>query len=334
MRQTPINQQLRGVNLGGWLVLEKWMTPSLFVGMQAKDEYSFCLEKGINAQKSLEKHWSTFITEADFRWLSEHGINAVRIPVGYWIFGDVSPFVGNVQYLDWAFTMAKKYHLKVLIDLHAAPGSQNGFDHSGRVGAVNWFKRANRNETQAVLEKLVKRYGKHESLWGIELLNEPAIWWYLRYFVLRSWTKRVVASLTSSESHTFRIIFSDAYVPWFMSGLLKHSKHSVMDIHHYQCFSRRHKQKSLDEHLEIARSMRARIDAWQIKQPVIIGEWSLVFDHASLKGTNRRKSEMIYGQAQLQAFENAAGWFFWSYKMEGQGGWNFRYCVDNGYLKF
>ena len=30
-------QKLRGVNLGGWLVLEKWMTPSLFEGLQATD---------------------------------------------------------------------------------------------------------------------------------------------------------------------------------------------------------------------------------------------------------------------------------------------------------
>lgn len=29
---------LQGVNLGGWLVLEKWMTPSLFDGTTAADE--------------------------------------------------------------------------------------------------------------------------------------------------------------------------------------------------------------------------------------------------------------------------------------------------------
>ena len=33
---------LRGVNLGGWLVLEKWMTPSLFDGTAAADETYFC----------------------------------------------------------------------------------------------------------------------------------------------------------------------------------------------------------------------------------------------------------------------------------------------------
>ena len=34
---TPTTR-LRGVNLGGWLVLEKWMTASLFDGLEATDE--------------------------------------------------------------------------------------------------------------------------------------------------------------------------------------------------------------------------------------------------------------------------------------------------------
>lgn len=38
--------KLRGVNLGGWLVLEKWITPSLFAGLRATDETSYCVELG------------------------------------------------------------------------------------------------------------------------------------------------------------------------------------------------------------------------------------------------------------------------------------------------
>ena len=38
--------RLRGVNLGGWLVLEKWMTPSLFEGLSATDETTWCAELG------------------------------------------------------------------------------------------------------------------------------------------------------------------------------------------------------------------------------------------------------------------------------------------------
>ena len=31
--------KVKGVNLGNWLVLEKWMSPELFEGTTAEDEY-------------------------------------------------------------------------------------------------------------------------------------------------------------------------------------------------------------------------------------------------------------------------------------------------------
>ena len=39
-------KKLHGVNLSGWLVLEEWMTPSVFEGLKAVDETSFCVEMG------------------------------------------------------------------------------------------------------------------------------------------------------------------------------------------------------------------------------------------------------------------------------------------------
>lgn len=56
MSKQPI-LKLRGVNLGGWLVLEKWMTPSLFEGLQAVDETSYCVELGACAEQTLTAHW-------------------------------------------------------------------------------------------------------------------------------------------------------------------------------------------------------------------------------------------------------------------------------------
>lgn len=34
-----MNKKIKGVNLGGWLVLEKWMSPHLFDETNADDEY-------------------------------------------------------------------------------------------------------------------------------------------------------------------------------------------------------------------------------------------------------------------------------------------------------
>ncbi len=43
----------------------------------------------------------------------------------------IAPFVpGVAQYLDQAIEMAAATNIRVIICLHAAPGSQNGFEHS------------------------------------------------------------------------------------------------------------------------------------------------------------------------------------------------------------
>lgn len=59
-------------------------------------------------------------------------LNHVRIPIGYWAFevGPGEPFIqGQLPYLEKAVQWAGNYGLKVIVDLHGAPGSQNGFVH-------------------------------------------------------------------------------------------------------------------------------------------------------------------------------------------------------------
>ncbi|WP_218834972.1 hypothetical protein [Paenibacillus sp. E222] len=35
-------KRIKGVNLGNWLVLEKWMNPTMFAGTECEDETWFC----------------------------------------------------------------------------------------------------------------------------------------------------------------------------------------------------------------------------------------------------------------------------------------------------
>jgi aryl-phospho-beta-D-glucosidase BglC (GH1 family) len=62
-----------------------------------------------------QDHWSTYITEDDFAFMSANGLNAVRIPVGWWIASDPNPpapFVGgSLQALDNAFRWAAYVHI-------------------------------------------------------------------------------------------------------------------------------------------------------------------------------------------------------------------------------
>jgi glucan 1,3-beta-glucosidase len=66
-------KKMRGVNLGSWLVLEKWMVPSLFEGTAATDETTWCAELGPAAAEKLRAHWNSWITESDFAWLAARG---------------------------------------------------------------------------------------------------------------------------------------------------------------------------------------------------------------------------------------------------------------------
>ena len=109
----------------------------------------------------------------DFQNIAAHGLNTVRIPVPYFIFGDREPYSGCIEYLDKAFDWAGKYGLKILIDLHTAPGGQNSYDNGGLEGVCKWSQQPDEVEfVLTVLERLAMRYRDREELFGIEVLKE------------------------------------------------------------------------------------------------------------------------------------------------------------------
>lgn len=167
--------KIKGVNLGNWLVLEKWMSPALFDGTTAEDEYYLPRQLSKEVYEARIKiHRSEYITERDFVTIKSKGMEAVRIPVPYFIFGDREPFIGCIEELDKAFCWAERYGLKVLIDLHTAPLGQNGFDNGGICGVCKWSQSPEEVEfVFTVLARLAERYGNRDGLWGIEVLNEP-----------------------------------------------------------------------------------------------------------------------------------------------------------------
>jgi glucan 1,3-beta-glucosidase len=214
---------LRGVNLGGWLLLEKWMKPSLFEGLAATDETTWCAELGPKAPAKLRAHWENFITREDFAWLAGVGINAVRIPVGHWIFGppypyhpkygqSPHPFVeGGLDILDQAFQWATEFGLSVVLDFHAAPGCQNGFDNGGIMDVVEWHtKEEYLAHSVTVLGRLAERYHTQPNLYGIELLNEPR--WDVPTDLLQGFNLRAYDAIRKfCPAEQVAIVFHDGF---------------------------------------------------------------------------------------------------------------------------
>lgn len=97
----PFYNQIRGVNLGGWMVLEPWITPSLFYQFLGKDEsstaldiYSFCKVLGPKeANKQLRRHWDTWLTEDIINELAQsNAVNSLRLPVGDYMYQPYGPY--------------------------------------------------------------------------------------------------------------------------------------------------------------------------------------------------------------------------------------------------
>ena len=127
-------------------------------------------------ESRMEKHWSTWITADDFAEIAGNGLNLVRIPIGYWSVSPIAgePYVqGAYEYLGKAIEWAGYNGIKVLIDLHGAPGSQNGFDNSGRKGAIDWTQGDTIDQTHTALNKIRNDHASNPAVVAIELVNEP-----------------------------------------------------------------------------------------------------------------------------------------------------------------
>ncbi len=81
---------------------------------------------------------------------------------------------GAWTYFLRALTWAKKYNINVIVDLHCAPGSQNGYDNSGQLtnNPVWALNKSNVTRTIDTIKYIAKTVGNQVSV--IELLNEAA----------------------------------------------------------------------------------------------------------------------------------------------------------------
>ncbi|HSW66472.1 MAG TPA: glycoside hydrolase family 5 protein [Bacillota bacterium] len=333
MQQKP----LKGVNLGGWLVLEKWITPSLFADTTAVDEYTFCKQASKRELTRLQHFRDSFITKQDFVWLAAQGIQAVRLPIGYWVFGDAAPYQPTSDYVNSAFAWANETGIKILLDLHGVPGSQNGKDHSGQKGTVAWSQNTDDvSRTLRVVRRLAERYGRNQALLGISLLNEPAR--LLPKATLRTYYETAYDILREHCRKDAWIVFSDGFAPrrWRTELSRKTHTHTYIDTHHYQVFSPLDKRLSvrlnlLRTHWQLPRKL-ARMNR---HHPVVVGEWSLTLGGSNLakySGDKRRALLKEYARLQLKAYQRSAAWFFWTYRTEHGGSWSFRDCVMQGLL--
>ncbi|KAF7337508.1 hypothetical protein MSAN_02223800 [Mycena sanguinolenta] len=285
-------EKVRGVNLGGWLVLEPWITPSIFDNTgnaNIVDEWTFgSLQSKSTATSVLTNHWNTWITESDFEAIAAAGLNHVRLPIGFWAW-DVSggePYIqGQLAYLTKAVTWATNNGLKVIVDLHGAPGSQNGFDNSGHRGtwANGGTSGSDVQRTDAIIKQIANLYKDNpEVVPTIAPLNEPAGFdgsnWLavIRQYWFDSFGNIRFPYGTSQQSNTV-VLIHDAFQassPPFWDGVLTYPDYEgvAMDTHIYGMFSQADVEMSNSQHIQSICDMQSTISTFDLW--VIVGEWT------------------------------------------------------------
>lgn len=191
------------------------------------------------------------MTLKDFQKIAKSGFNVVRIPIGYWAYDNSnSPFIkGAAPYLDKAIAWARQTNLKVMIDLHGAPHSQNCFDNSGErcdPSQIGWLKGGvngpTSQKTLKILGWMSKKYAAssyHDVVIGIELLNEP-LSSSLNVDDLYDFYRQ--GFLNTRKTSDTTVILQDGFrAPADWNGFLtpqdNNAQHVSVDHHEYQVFS-------------------------------------------------------------------------------------------------
>ncbi|XP_030485345.2 probable glucan 1,3-beta-glucosidase A [Cannabis sativa] len=317
--------------------------PSVFlIRISGKLEGEFQVTNGygpIRAPQVMRDHWKTFIVEKDFEFISEKGLNAVRIPVGWWIANDPRPprpYVGgSLTMLDKAFSWAEKYGLKVIIDLHAGPGSQNGFEHSSsRDGSIEWGKTdANIHQTVDVIDFLTARYAKSPSLHAVELLNEP-LSPSVKLETLTKYYKEAYKAIRRHSS-TVYVIFSnrlgniDARELFPLANGLNGI---VIDVHYYNLFSSTFDNMTPQQNIDYIFTNRTSDLSYVTTSNgplTFVGEWVAEWQ---VKGATKEEYQK-FGKAQLEVYNEATfGWAYWTLKNINNH-WSLEWMINNGYIK-
>jgi glucan 1,3-beta-glucosidase len=256
--------------------------------------------------------------------------------------------------------------ISAIIADEIVPGSQNGFDNSGRRGSINWQNvDPSDNATKTVIDYLANRYASaSDVVTSIELVNEP-MGWSLNMNQVKQYYYDGWGTIRTHNPDT-AVVIHDAFQninSWngFMNGA-SGLNNVILDTHIYQIFSDAEVAMSPSQHVSTACGQAGNLrstDKW-----TIVGEWTGAqtdcaqwlngkgigarYD-GSYSGSSRvgscdgkyqgtvaglssddKKNIRSLIEAQLDAYAAHTGWIFWTWKAESAPEWNMQALIAGG----
>jgi len=265
--------------------------------------------------------------------MKQYGLNSVRIPVGWWYYAQAAGVKNDVYTvpaeditspnhpITKVIKMASDQGLLVMLDLHGAPGSQNGLDNSGRRSndtnparwGYEWFyDKQNIQDTVKIVVQMAKyidtlRTNGLDNIVALELLNEP--WVFGDMSIVRDfYVDSIIAIRKTSQ---IPIIIHDAFRHTEWEWLLTNFpfKDIYMDTHIYHAFNADdiasstvncdHNKMIVAQNIACGYGSMLRFKSCT-SVPVLVGEWSLAIDDClgNLRGSEYSVQEKDYGQCK------------------------------------
>jgi endoglucanase len=174
---------LKGTNLGEWLLQEFWMMEQFKTGDGVQDQCTLeskledrcgSTEKD-NLMKSFHDNW---ISEREWDILASFGFNVVRLPLLWSLIEDennpktIRPDAWEC--IDWAISQAAERNMYTILDMHGVVGGQGEKDHTGCEGQNQyWTNTAYQSRTIWLWEQIAERYRDNPNVAAYGLLNKP-----------------------------------------------------------------------------------------------------------------------------------------------------------------
>ena len=173
---------LRGFGLGGWLVPEGYMliNRAWIEGFESPTQIENHILDLIGEEKSREfweDYRKNFVSRADIDQIAEWGFNHIRLPFHYKQFHteDGSTPIGY-EIVDTLLSWCEPYNMYVILDMHCAPGAQNGGPISDSDGIARlWLEEDKKELTVEIWREIAEYYSDNTLIGGYDLINEPVL---------------------------------------------------------------------------------------------------------------------------------------------------------------
>ena len=177
---------MRGTNCGNWMVREPYMmNTSGSLDRQFKFDRMLAEVCGEERVAEFDSLWmDNNFCEEDMRFISELGMNTLRVPMHYKYFTlpiEREPVAGEQTWLSEGFERidsmcewADRWGVLLVLDMHACPGGQSSgdiCDYDASKPSL-WESEANRKKLVELWRKIAERYRERKCVAAYDLINE------------------------------------------------------------------------------------------------------------------------------------------------------------------